>query len=243
MGLKSTSYVLLNMAQPQPRIAYIILTCEKYVNTRVPWQLNTTLRNVSRDDIYYLAHTMDEERRLFSWGADDSYNGLPYKYTDFFRYSNLTGYDWYVLMDDDTYVFRDRLIKAVAPYYASLPLAMGCTLTHVAHTQWGAYFSGGAGTVLSRACYELLSHYVQNTTNIGELVPHWCADICIGIWMRRHPQIQQVHNPHFHPENIASAPLDLPLAITYHHLKTWEEYDECYAIHMRSMDGAAQENP
>lgn len=226
----------MSHASQKPRIAYIVLTCEKYVNTRVPYQLRTVFRDIPRDDIYYLAHTMDPENRLFSWGADDSYNGLPYKYTDFFRYSNLTGYDWYVLMDDDTYVFCDRLQKAIAPYYASLPLAMGHTLTHVAHTQWGAYFSGGAGTVLSRACYELLSQYVQATADIGELVPHWCADICIGIWMRRHPQIQQVHNPQFHPENIVSAPLDLPHAITYHHLKTWEEYEECHAIHQRSIE-------
>lgn len=218
----------------KPRIAYIVLTCEKYVNTRVPWQLRTVFRDVPREDIYYLAHTMDPENRLFSWGADDSYNGLPYKYTDFFRYANLTGYDWFVLMDDDTYVFCDRLEKAVAPYYASLPLAMGCTLTHVAHTQWGAYFSGGAGTVLSRAAYTLLCQYVKSTTDIAELVPHWCADICIGFWIRRHPQIQQVHNSHFHPENIASAPQDLPQAITYHHLKTWEEYEEMDAIHARS---------
>jgi hypothetical protein len=179
---------------------------------------------------------MDVPNRLFSWGADDSYNGLPYKYTDFFRYSNLEGYDWFVLMDDDTYVFCDRLVKSLAPYYPSLPFSTGNILTHVAHTQWGAYFSGGAGTVLSRAAYQILSTYVKNTADIGELVPHWCADICIGFWLRRHPQIQQVHNPHFHPENIASDPQDLPNAITYHHLKTWEEYQSCYEIHQRSKE-------
>ncbi len=228
--LKSLSIIFENQ-MATPRIAYIVLTCEKYISTRVPWQLQTVFEHVPREDIFYLAHTMDPTQRLFSWGADDSYHGLPYKYTDFFRYANLTGYDWFVLMDDDTYVFCDRLVEMVSHYSPEMNLSMGHLLTHIADTQWGTYFSGGAGTVLSRAAYELLCNYVQRTPDIGELVPHWCADICIGRWLRRHPQIQQVHRPDFHPENVASALRDSLTAITYHHLKSWEEYEHCYRIH------------
>lgn len=213
-----------------PRIAYVILTCEKYLPTRVPWQLQTVFEHIPREDLFYLAHTMDADRRLFSWGADDSYNGLPYKYTDFFRYGNLAGYDWIVLMDDDTYVFCDRLVNALSPYSPEMNLAFGHLLTHIADTQWGTYFSGGAGTVLSRGAYELLSSYVRNTTDIGELVPHWCADICIGRWLHRHPQIQQVHRPEFHPENVTSTSRNSMRAITYHHLRSWGDYERCYRI-------------
>lgn len=224
------------------RIAYVILTCEKYVDTRVPWQRRTMLRNVAEEDVYYLAHTMDPAHRLFSWGADDSYQGLPYKYMDFFRNATAAAatatatavldpaaYDWVVLLDDDTYVFTDRLVAALRPYLPSLPVAMGYLLDHIAHTEWGVYFSGGAGTVLSRAAFTLLVAYVQQRTT-EELVPHWCADICIGRWLRRHPEIQQVHHRQFHPENAASAPQDQGEAITYHHLKTWEEYAALAAL-------------
>ena len=58
------------------RIAYIVLTCEKYASTRVPWQLQTMFSSIDRNDIYFLGHTMDPSRRLFSWGAADSYEQL-----------------------------------------------------------------------------------------------------------------------------------------------------------------------
>ena len=64
------------------RVAYIVLTCEKYISTRVQWQLQTMFRHVDRSDLYFLGHTMDPDRRLFSWGAGDSYEELPSKFID-----------------------------------------------------------------------------------------------------------------------------------------------------------------
>lgn len=214
------------------RIAYVILTCEKYVHTRIPWQKQTTLKDVPSSDLFYLGHTMDPSRRLFSWGADDSYNGLPYKYTTFFQYCEglLQDYDWIVLMDDDTYVYQARLRALLQTLNPQDPIAIGKNLYHIAHTQWGVYFSGGAGTVLSRTAFEILRGYVKETAplSIGELVPHWCADISMGFWFRKHPQIFLLDHSQFHPEGMASAPQDKEVAITWHHLKTWEDYQEAF---------------
>lgn len=213
------------------RIAYVILTCEKYINTRLPWQKQTSLRDVPFADIFYLGHTMDPSRRLFSWGADDSYNGLPYKYTTFFQHGGelVDAYDWVVLMDDDTYVYRSRLESLLQTLNPTDPIAIGRNLYHIAHTQWGVYFSGGAGTVVSRTAFEVLRQHVIHTVDrIHELVPHWCADISMGFWFRKHPEIFLLDHTQFHPEGISSSPQDVAHAITWHHLKTWEDYQEAF---------------
>jgi hypothetical protein len=51
------------------RICYIVLTCEKYIDTRVKWQMKTMFKNIDPTDIYYLGHKMDVSNRLFSWGG------------------------------------------------------------------------------------------------------------------------------------------------------------------------------
>lgn len=209
------------------RIAYIILTCEKYFDTRVKWQKETALLNVKPEDIYYLGHKMDQEQRLYSWGASDEYHALPYKTTDFFKNLDLD-YDWYVLIDDDTYVFHDRLQRLLANYSPNLLISMGCTLDHV-NEELFSYHSGGAGTVLSKTLYKEVCKYVRACPNP---IIHWCSDICVGKWLldiKKDAQKQDrimfdLHNPNFHPENCESGKDNITDAITFHHLKTRDEY-------------------
>ena len=209
------------------RIAYVILTCEKYFDTRVKWQKETALLNVKPEDIYYLGHKMDQEQRLYSWGASDEYHALPYKTTDFFKNLDLD-YDWYMLIDDDTYVFHDRLQRLLANYSPNMLISMGCTLNHVREELF-SYHSGGAGTVLSKTLYKEVCKYVRTCPNP---IIHWCSDICVGKWLfdiKKDAQKQDrimfdLHNPNFHPENYESDKDRIDNAITFHHLKTRDEY-------------------
>ena len=209
------------------RIAYVILTCEKYFDTRVKWQKETALLNVKPEDIYYLGHKMDQEQRLYSWGASDEYHALPYKTTDFFKNMDLD-YDWYVLIDDDTYVFHDRLQRLLANYSPNLLISMGCTLDHV-NEELFSYHSGGAGSVLSKTLYKEVCKYVRACPNP---IIHWCSDICVGKWLldiKKDAEKQDrimfnLHNPNFHPENYQSGKDNITDAITFHHLKTRDEY-------------------
>ena len=209
------------------RIAYIVLTCEKYTRTRMRWQARTVFSSVNRADVFYLGHEMSAENHIYSWGAGDNYESLPYKFADFFRWSGLD-YDWYFLMDDDTYVYTDRLqaqVKAIT-YSGVNPqqdaYMEGHILTHIAHTQWGAYHSGGAGTLLSARIYQEVSQMLRDIP--GEYrSPHWCADICLGLWTRGIPAIRIEHSDKYHTD-MAQAGDDTRSAITFHHLKTEEDY-------------------
>lgn len=209
------------------RIAYIVLTCEKYVNTRMRWQMNTVFSSVGPADVFYLGHTMRPEDRLYSWGAGDDYESLPYKFVDFFRWSRLD-YDWYFLMDDDTYVYTDRLqeqVNAITQTGVNPrqdPYMEGHILTHIAHTPWGVYHSGGAGTLLSARVYQEVGQMLRGIS--GEYrSPHWCADICLGLWTKGIPGIRVEHSDRYHTD-MARADDDIGSALTFHHLKTEEDY-------------------
>lgn len=210
------------------RIAYIVLTCEAYWNTRVIWQKQTVFRHVPSEDIYYLGHKMDIEQRLFSWGAPDDYPSLPYKFIDFFRYSHLN-YDWYVLIDDDTYVYTDRLREHLLQREHILQCdpdtlhIEGYILTHLADRVWGVYHSGGAGTILSHSTYQAVSTYLRKLPR-DYRPPHWCADICLGLWTRYLPGIQVVHYPGFHIHPYSKEKDSLDTAITFHQLRTEEDF-------------------
>jgi len=209
------------------RIAYVVLTCEKYFDTRVPWQKETSLLHVNPEDIYYLGHTMDSSRRLYNWGASDDYHALPYKLADFFKNLDLD-YDFYVLIDDDTYVFHKRLRKMIANYSPNMLIVMGHVMDHVKHELF-EYMSGGAGTVLSRGLYTRICTYVRECPNP---FIHWCADICLGKWIIDVKKslkstaifVYEMHNAHFHPEQYDPKKDHIGRAITFHHLKTREQY-------------------
>lgn len=208
---------------PSMRIAYIILTCEAYDRTRRVWQRQTSLCDVPKQDLYYLSYKMDPSHRLFSWGAHDGYMGLPFKMIDFFKHMYLD-YDWYVLMDDDTYIYTERLQSLLSTYSSTDSLAIGHLLTHLQQTEWGSYFSGGAGTVLSRTAYDALYRAIHEAPHMSHLALHWCADISLGLWLRTIP-VQWIHHAGFHPEMNG----DVSTAITLHHVKHAADYARCFA--------------
>lgn len=202
-------------------ICYIVLTCEKYLTTRLVWQLETCFKEVDKKDIYYLGPYMDVTKQMYSWGAPDNYASLPYKIYDFFRNIRLE-YDWYMLIDDDTYVYHKRFVEHLLQYNPNDLIAEGKLLNHIQNTEWGVYHSGGAGTVLSRAVYNHLCEYLR--FSLDSCVPHWCADISLGYWLKKIPHILMKNNDLFCPDNYNPSIHSLDKMLTFHHLKEWSDY-------------------
>ena len=91
------------------KICYIIKTCDKYLENRVVYQANTFIKDIDINDIYYLTSKPDISKRHFGWNTNDSYEHLTWKITNFFYNMNIDEYDWYIFIDDDTFVFVNRL--------------------------------------------------------------------------------------------------------------------------------------
>ena len=50
---------------------YIISTCDKYLDTRVKYQMETMFKNINKEDIYYLTSKPDTKNRQFGWYTMD----------------------------------------------------------------------------------------------------------------------------------------------------------------------------
>ena len=214
------------------KICYIISTCNKYLDTRVKYQTDIMLKNVNKEDIYYLTSIPDIEKRHFGWYCMDDAQNITWKYIHFIYNMNIPDYDWYILIDDDTFVFENRLKKMLSKYNPNENYYIGKELDHI-RNQFCLYMSGGAGSAISKSLYSRITEYIKKIgkneayyplTNLSE---QWCDDLCIGLWIQevaKNNKVNQLNNNLFHlaeHENESQ----LTDAITFHKVITKEQYD------------------
>jgi hypothetical protein len=181
------------------KICYIISTCDKYLDTRVKYQMETFLNNVNKDDIYYLTSKPDINNRQFGWYSMDDEKNITWKYIHFIYNMNILYYDWYIFIDDDTFVFEKRLKNLLLNYDSNKNYYIGHELDHIKR-DFCLYMSGGAGYTISKSLYNLLYNYVRNI-GINNSYEHWCDDLCIGLWIKeisKTNKINQLNNNLFH---------------------------------------------
>ena len=181
------------------RICYIISTCDKYLDTRVKVQMEKMLKNVDKEDIYYLTSSPNHENRQFGWHCMDDDKNITWKYVHFIYNMNIPQYDWYMFIDDDTYVFKNRLETFLTQYNYNESYYIGKECPQVKE-EFCVYMSGGAGYAISNALYKLIYNYIK-TTGINNSFKHWCDDLCVGLWINELKQnnvINQIHSNLFH---------------------------------------------
>lgn len=207
------------------KICYIISTCNKYLDTRVKYQMDTMLKNVNKEDIYYLTSCPDIEKRHFGWYSMDDEKNITWKYIHFIYNMDIPHYDWYIFIDDDTFVFEDRLLRLLSKYNSNENYYIGEELDHIKN-DFCLYMSGGAGYAISNQLYKLIYKYVKES-GINNSFKHWCDDLCIGLWIQeiaKTNKINQLNNKLFHlalHENESQ----LTDAITFHKVMTMEQYE------------------
>jgi hypothetical protein len=210
------------------KICYIILTCEKYIDTRARWQRENCFFNVSPSDYYFLS-CKSGENSVYGWNTIDTYESCPLKYIEFFKNMNLH-YDWYVFIDDDTFVFPNRMYSALENIDKTQSLYTGIVLRHIKHLE---YMSGGSGFILSNKAYNLVKQYVRTNDMIEvqkcrqEML---YSDVSMGQWIQNinrmgKPQIELkshilklLHKPH-------TTTHELHNYLTFHYLKDEKEYE------------------
>ena len=198
-------------------ICYIILSCEKYIPTRAKFLLETSLKNVDPKHIYFLSCKTNEPN-IYGWNTDDNYESCPLKYIRFFQNMTLD-YDWYYFMDDDTFVFPDRLNKFVSNYNKEESLYIGCRCENYS---FPIYMSGGAGFLLTKSLYTELIYFIRNTPE-NKLITSIYGDYLLGLWLTNiNKKIIEVHifNSQTHKDEY-----ELNNCISFHYLKTKEQYD------------------
>ena len=218
------------------KICYIISTCEKFINTRVKYQMETFLNHINKEDIYYLTSKPDIDKRQFGWYCMDDEKNITWKYIHFiYNMTNILNYDWYVFIDDDTFVFIDKLKKLLESYNSSENFYIGYELDHI-KKDFCLYMSGGAGYAISNSLYNILYDYVKSV-GIDNSYKHWCDDLCIGLWineLKSKHDIKQINNSKFLISRFKNE-TELNDAITCHEIKTKEDNELCYFIYKQNI--------
>ena len=213
------------------KICYIISTCNKYLETRVKFQMETMLKNVNREDIYYLTSKPDIENRQFGWYSMDDTQNITWKYIHFIYNMNID-YDWYIFIDDDTFVYENRLKNLLTKYNSNENYYIGNELDHIKN-EFCLYMSGGAGYAISKSLYAYITDYVRKIgvneaySPLINLREQWCDDLCIGIWIQeiaKTNKVIQLNNVLFYI-GIHKNESQLTDAITFHKVITKEQYD------------------
>ena len=166
---------------PRVRVCYIILTCEKYIPTRVRWQKETCFRNSDLKDCYFLS-CKNGEKSVYGWNTADDYPSCITKYIKFFQNMDLD-YDWYMFIDDDTFVFPNRVEQFLARLDPSDPLYVGNAWSHIAGLR---FMSGGAGFFLTKSAYTMLRQFLKDDVNAALRTSHALlnGDATMGVWIR-----------------------------------------------------------
>lgn len=212
------------------KICYIIKTCDKYLDNRVVYQANTCLQHINVNDIFYLTSKPDISRRHFGWNTDDSYMCLTLKVLQFFYNidcDEYDEYDWYVFMDDDTFVFTDRLTDFLSKLDSTANYYIGRELDHI-KKDFCLYMSGGAGYIISKPLFILLQSHIKNN-GIDFSNKHWCEDLTIGLLIQ---ELVNIHNnsvnllndDRFHV-GVHQNEEELESAITFHNVREEEQFN------------------
>lgn len=197
-------------------ICYIILTCEAYLPTRARYLLETSLKNVNPNDIYFLS-CKKKEPNVYGWDTADDYESCPTKYVRFFQNMKLD-YDWYYFMDDDTFIFPNRLHKFLTNFNKNDDLYIG---NRCKHLSFPLYMSGGAGFVMTKSLYIKLTDYIRLKTD-NELLKDRHGDLLLGIWLTDINK-QMIDSELFNP-NIHNNDNQLQNCISFHYLKNEQQY-------------------
>jgi len=214
------------------KICYIISTCDKYLQTRVKYQMDIMLKNVNKEDIYYLTSKPDIENRRFGWNCMDDGKNITWKYIHFIFNMNIPDYDWYIFIDDDTFVFENRLKNLLSNYDSNENYYIGKELDHIKN-QFCLYMSGGAGYAISKALYYLITEYVRKIGKNEAYYPlinlqnQWCDDLCIGLWIQKIAKtnkVNQLNNNLFHISEHENES-QLTDSVTFHKVITKDQYE------------------
>lgn len=188
------------------KVAYVILSCEAYLPTRGKAQRETWLRDVA--EYWFLSAKENRAERVLGWDTDDSYDHCVDKYEAFFKAVDLDA-DWIVFVDDDTFVYPDRLEPYLATFDATKRYYIGYRFPESRSTS----MSGGAGFALSRSAYEAVCEVVRTQTP-ARVSTYTDETICH--WLKHIPLVLAVTDDRFHWRNARSVD-EQWTAFTFHY--------------------------
>lgn len=208
------------------KILISIISTRKYLESRIELIQKTWLKDV--ENYVIISDYTDESINTFKITEDTTYESnveKNFKSFDFF-YNNYSDFDWYMNLDDDTFLNYKKLKECLQSYSTEEIFMLG-------RINYGSlpddtslnYCSGGAGYVFNRKTLEMLKT-ITNDYNKSRF-----ADANVGMFCRDH-NIKLIDNDLFHqrePEFYGFPDEVIKNNVTFHYV-FGEKFNKLYNL-------------
>lgn len=136
----------------------------------------TWVKKISKDSKYViLSKTSNRSSVVGVNSASDDYNSLPEKWTIFFRNYDFWDFEWLFCIDDDGFVFPERLEKFIEEnnlnYYN--PIALGARICE-SQIMKDVIICGGGGILVSKKAISMMIEHVKDSNYKSPYLCHDC---------------------------------------------------------------------
>ncbi len=187
---KEIDYLInnLNRNGSNPKILYIILTCEKHLTTRCKWIKNTWLNYIEDgDDYIFLSSISNVKDKIIGYNTNDSYEYATFKYVELLKNYEIGDFDHIFFCDDDTFVNTRKLKNKLSDLknykcYGRTGVAYSNPVIKNNNTDYFPikFSSGGAGFAITRNVFIKLKTYILNNNYPIFLN----TDVSMGCWLK-----------------------------------------------------------
>jgi len=220
------------------KILVSIISCTAYRSNRLRACLDTWGKDI--DDLIIFSGEFGEENKpddrgvwsiLKAAGSDD-YNSNVDKIAWAIKYlpTHDETYDWYIFLDDDTYLNYKNLVLELEKHSLEERFIMGDEITGCFGNEPGLkYCSGGGGIVMNRGTLEKMINFDSNGLTTGSM---FFGDVAVGR-IARSNEVSVKNNTLFHgnPPNIYEHDNEtIRKQITYHKLQDFESMNKLHNI-------------
>jgi hypothetical protein len=208
------------------KILISIFSSEKHINSRISFIKNSWLKDV--DNYIIISDYDDIKNRTYQLSRDNSYvSNVEKNFKSFhFLYENFLEFDWFINLDDDTFLNYPNLVDLVKTLPKDEIFLLGkINEGSLPSDRSLNYCSGGAGYLFNRITLNLLRR-IDDSYNRTIF-----ADANIGFFCREN-QIKLINNDLFHPTTPSFYHYDnnkIKNSISFHYI-FGEEFNNLYKI-------------
>ena len=159
------------------KILYIIKSCDSYYSTRVSFIKDGWIRKINSDSDYVVITSSIGDEKTYRCNCGDTYISTAEKVRSFLNNYQFEGYDWYFLIDDDVFVFPEKLEnyineKNIESDSPTIIANVNCYFSEMKEDS----FCGGAGVLMTKKTISLFKNFISEDS---ESCGYGCDDCCL----------------------------------------------------------------
>lgn len=186
-----------------PRLLIFVHTCDKYIESRALIVQNTWAKN--RNNVYFITDQPTDKLQqsicigkyppIFTYHPVNVHKMFQLFLSDQFA----PHYDFFMFIDDDSYLFIDKLLKYLEFFNPNDQLIIADFLnwsTHIPNftADYASWPSGGPGMIFTKSSIYLLLKQMEITK-----IPFNNHDVWIhNLYLKTNKKIKRIHCPGFH---------------------------------------------